>query len=83
MLKKKKRVNSVKTANFAYIYTMKIKSTKTIQKDFIPDREIVIRDSIESLRNSFEIEGIFFTDQQLQEMVDKVFAKEKLISTHL
>lgn len=58
--------------------------TKTIQKKkaaFLPDRERIIQDSIESLRSSFEIEGVFFTDTEIKAMVDKVWAKKALIST--
>jgi hypothetical protein len=37
-----------------------------------------IKASVTELRNSFEIEGIFFTNDQIREMVDKVL-REKAI----
>lgn len=57
-----------------YLYSMKTKTIQREKDDFLPNKERIIQDSVESLRSSFEIEGVFFTDTQIKAMADKVFA---------
>lgn len=51
---------------------MKGKKPHTSTKAFLPNIQEVKDQAIQSLRNSFEIEGVFFSDEEIRQMVDKV-----------
>lgn len=51
---------------------MKGKKPHKSTKAFLPNIQEVKDQAIQSLRNSFEIEGVFFSDEEIRQMVDKV-----------
>ena len=45
---------------------------RPIPSPFLQNKEAIKNASIQTLRDSFEIEGVFFTDEEIQQMVEKV-----------
>jgi hypothetical protein len=47
-------------------------TAKISSKSLVLDKDDIKRKAIETLRSSFEIEGVYFSDEQIQEMVAEV-----------
>ena len=42
---------------------------------FLPNKEEIKMKSVQTLRNSFAVEGIFFTDEEIRTMSESVLGK--------
>ena len=54
---------------------MKGKKTHKKTTAFLSNVEEIKNQAVQSLRNSFEIEGVFFSDEEIRRMVDSVRQK--------